>query len=109
MALFRKKVNPTLEEILRDAPSMTMEELEAECSKNSEASEEVKKAMKNFDKVFPEDSITNYLNDKEKRIGGKLLDLITNKEFGIGFFVGMFYVLIACTFSHGKKWERIDE
>lgn len=108
--LFRKK-NPTLEEILKDAPSISMEELEAKCkcTENTEASEEVKKAMKNFDKVFPEDSITNYLTDKEKRIGGKLLDLIIDKKFGIGFFVGMFYVLIACGLSHGKKWERIDE
>lgn len=107
--LFKKK--SSIDDLLRKAPSMTMEELEAKCSKNAEASEEVKKAMNAFDKAFPEESISfwNKLCSTGKAVGAKALDLITNEKFGVGFFVGMFYILIACGLTHGKKWERIDE
>lgn len=111
---FRKKVNPTLEEILKSSPSMSMEDLEANCAKNTKASEEVKKAMDAFDKAFPEDDDVNTsclerVISTGKAVGAKVLDLITDDKFGIGFFVGMFYVLIACGLSHDKNWERNDE
>lgn len=103
-----KKFGKELQELLKKAPTMSMDELEGmndpndfdmdslERELNEDESDEATGFIAKAKSVLVNtiDRFVNYMDD------GKALT---------GFIVGLMWMCIACALTHGKKWVRINK
>ena len=103
------KLGKKLQEQLKKAPTMSMDELENMSDPDDFDMDQLEHELEEDDDTPVEIGVIEKIKNTTVKTVEKMLEYVSDNKFLIGVVVGVMYTTIACALSYKKKWDYVEK